>query len=202
MKRKICFFALTAFIVILCFSGGSTALLFFYPAGFAALGSFLWPDRVFPAEVTINRRHYRISAYCKPYAHDQNGKMMPAVLLCNLPLSPSNRSPHLKLFRDWIGVFQDPGEWFQVGRNYALIREGALISIPLEDDMKGWDTEYSVREDQDRIRYEIFPSGPQQPDHITISVPLRYLKDMPRTSAGGKTDAQGGLHFLPYRKPQ
>ncbi len=179
-------------------SGGAAAWIFLNPEASAAAGNILCPDRMIPVDAVLNQRSFRMKAYFKRRGGLlPDGSAAPAVLLCNLPLSPSSgHSPHLKLFRDRIGVFQTPADWFQVSPRYVLLREGSLLSVPLEDDMKGWDCEYTIREDRNRIRYEIFPNPPRQPDHIILTIELKDMQNMPKNSSGPQKD----IRFRPYRQ--
>ena len=179
-----------------CILGGVVILLFYCPTVFAEVCNILCPDQIVPIDLYRNGQHYQIQGYYKKHAHRQiDGQLSPAILLCNLPISTSSEhTPHLKLFRDWIGVFQSPDDWFRLTSHYVFIVEGALLSIPLEDDMKGWNCTYTVQKKLNQIRYEIFPAPPIQPDHLVISVPLQYMENIPQTSKNGEM-----IRYYPYR---
>ena len=172
MKNKFVFGAAACFLlpVVLVY------LYLFQPTVWAMLGDIFSPDKRCDAQVVINGRSHILPAYYKAGAAiNRNGEVVPALLLCNIPLSSGIE--HLKIFPDRIGVFQYPAKWFVVRKRYVLIREGALLMLDISDDMKGWGVNYRIREEEDSLIYEIPPS--EHRDSVKITIPKAFVRLVP-----------------------
>lgn len=151
-------------------------LYVFQPSVWATLGNIFFPDQRCEAQVVINGRTHVLPVFFKSRAAlDRNGKTVPALLLCNIPLSSGIE--HLKIFPNGIGVFQDPETWFAVRKRYVLIREGSYLTMDLSNDMKGWGVNYRIREEQDSVVYDIPPS--ERRDSVKITIPKSFVRLVP-----------------------
>ena len=151
-------------------------LYFFQPSVWALLGDIFFRDKRCDVQVVINGKPHVLPVFFKARAAlDRNGEPVPALLLCNIPLSSGIE--HLKIFPNGIGVFQDPENWFAARNRYVLIREGSYLTMDLSNDMKGWGVNYRIREEQDSVVYEI-PSSERR-DSVKITIPKSFVRLVP-----------------------
>lgn len=200
-KRALRILRLVLFLLLLgIFSYGFTALYFFCPKAWTVLGTLFAPDRVMEVRVSVDGRETSVPVFWKRHGHlDELGKEVPVLVVCGIPCK--NGRENLKIFPDGLGVFQNAEAWFCCSPRYLYLRSCALLTMPLEDDMKGWDTEYRIAEKDGTVHYEIFPAGPYRPHRIVFSLPKKMLSPVPPLGASGRYLARDGevLQCLPYR---
>ena len=135
-KKSIKILCITAVLVLI--AAGIAGSYWFCPVIYASFRSLFWPEKVYWIETLCGGKKYLLPLYykCEGYQSFRNIKL-PVLVLCNLPL-PSDSYQHLKIFPNGIGIFQTPAEWFVVRKNYLHLKSGSCLTIPVEDDMKGW----------------------------------------------------------------
>jgi len=152
-------------------------LYVWHPAVCTGIIGFFFPDEQYSISVRIGDLEHKLPLFYKRSAHEnERGNMGPALVLCNIPTSQGVE--HIKVFPDCLGVFQFPGKWFSVGRFSLMLREGARMTIPLEDDMKGWDREYHIEHRDNMFHFTIFPDE-QKKDPISFAIPEKLLERVP-----------------------
>ena len=182
--------------VFLC---GLAALYFFCPKAWTVLGTLFAPDRVSQVRVSVDGRETTVPVFGKRHGHiDDRGKEVPVLVMCGIPCK--NGRENLKIFPDGLGVFQDAEAWFCHSPRYLYLRSCARLTMPLEDDMKGWNTEYRIAEKDGTVHYEIFPAGPYRPHRIVFSIPKKMLSTVPPLGSAGRYLERNGevLRCLPY----
>ena len=200
-KRALRILRLVLFLLLLgVFSCVFTALYFFCPKAWTVLGTLFAPDRVAEVRVSVDGKTTTVPVFLKRHGHlDELGKGVPVLVVCGIPCGTGREN--LKIFPDGLGVFQNAEAWFCCSPRYLYLRSCALLTMPLEDDMKGWDTEYRIAEKDGAVHYEIFPVGPHRPERIVFSIPKKMLSTVPPLGAAGRYLARDGkvLRCLPYR---
>ena len=200
-KRSIRILRLVLLLLFLCvFLCGLAALYFFCPKAWTVLGTLFAPDRAAQVRVSVDGKATTVPVFWKRHGHlDDRGKEVPVLVVCGIPCGTGREN--LKIFPDGLGVFQDAKDWFCYSPRYLYLRSCALLTMPLEDDMKGWDTEYRIAEKDGGVHYEIFPAGPRRPERIVFSIPKKMLSSVPPLGAAGRYLARDGevLRCLPYR---
>lgn len=204
VNKGIKIFFLTA--VFILFSAGIVASYWFFPVIYASFRSLFWPEKVYWIETVCGGKKYLLPLYYKCEGHQsfRTNKKLPVLVLCNLPL-PSDSYQHLKIFPNGIGIFQTPAEWFVVRKNYLHLKSGSCLTRPVEDDMKGWETAYSITREKGKIFYKIAPShrkGRKRPS-IEFAVPEALFKNVPDLPCDYREEKRdkNKLYVLPYTKP-
>ena len=176
-------------IKILCVSGvitllaaGLTAAYWFCPVVYSALRCLFFPEQVYWINVACGGKEYRLPLYCKHNGHEtfENGKKSPVLVLCNLPLS-SEDYRHFKIFPNGIGVFQTPAEWFVITPRYLHLKSGSCLTVPIEEDMKGWESSYTIIRQNGKYIYSIAPpkGNHRNRPRIEFAIPEFLLKNIP-----------------------
>lgn len=187
-------------LLLLCvFSCGLAALYFFCPKGWTVLGTLFAPDHMAEIRISVDGIETTVPVFRKRHGHlNELGKEVPVLVMCGIPCK--NGRENIKIFPDGLGVFQDAEAWFCYSSRYLYIRSCALLTMPLEDDMKGWNAEYRITEMNEAVQYEIFPADPLRPNHIRFSIPKKILSSVPSLGTAGRYLARDGkaLQCLPY----
>lgn len=140
------------------------------------IGFFL-PDEQYRIPVRIGHKEYKLPLFYKRRAHENiRSEIVPALVLCNIPIAGEIK--HIKIFPDGLGVFQTPERWFSVGYFSLLLREGSCLTRPLEDDMKGWNTEYHIRHENGMYCFYIHPWDRIKAP-ISFAIPEKLLERIP-----------------------
>ena len=144
------------------------------PAVCMELVGFFFPDEQYRIPVRIGRKEYKLPLFYKKRAHEiDREEIVPALVLCNIPIAGEMK--HIKIFPDGLGVLQTPKNWFSVGYFSLLLREGSCLTRPLEDDMKGWNTEYYIRHENGIFYFYIHPwDRINEPISFAIPFSLAY----------------------------
>ena len=180
ISRKTKIFCFAGIVILL--AATLPAAYWFFPAVYATLRCLFFPEQVYWINVTCGGKEYRLPLYYKHKGHEtfESRKKFPVLVLCNLPLPPENYR-HLKIFPNGIGVFQTPSEWFVVTPNYLHLKSGACLTMPIEEDMKGWEANYNITRQNGRYIYNIAPSGEKRRNRprIEFTIPEFLLKNIP-----------------------
>ena len=138
------------------------------------LVGFFLPDEQYLIQVRIGHKEYKLPLFYKRRAHENiRSEIVPALVLCNIPIAGEMK--HIKIFPDGLGVLQTPEKWFSVGYFSLLLREGSCLTRPLEDDMKGWNTEYHIRHENGMFHFYIHPWD-RIKEPISFAIPEKLLE--------------------------
>jgi len=153
-------------------------IYFFRPEIWCMSVGRLFPDDRLDIPVEVSGKEYRLPLFFKRAAHNNlSGETAPALVLCNIPLSGGVR--HIKVFPDWLGIPLGADGDLTVGECCLVVRGGALDTWPLDEDIKGWNTEYRIVDHGDRVEYFILP-GREHRESIRFSVDKLMLARVPK----------------------
>lgn len=180
ISRKTKIFCLAGAVILLVTA--LPAAYWFSPAVYSALRCLFFPEKTYWINVSCDGKEYRLPLYYKLKGHGtfESPKKLPVLVLCNLPLPPEDYR-HLKIFPNGIGVFQTPSEWFVVTPNYLHLKSGACLTMPIEEDMKGWEAAYTIIQQGGKYIYNIAPSkgNRRSRPRIEFAIPEFLLKNIP-----------------------
>ena len=189
ISRKTKIFCLAGIVILL--AATLPAAYWFFPAVYATLRCLFFPEQVYWINVTCGGKEYRLPLYYKHKGHEtfESRKKFPILVLCNLPLPPENYR-HLKIFPNGIGVFQTPSEWFVVTPNYLHLKSGACLTMPIEEDMKGWEAAYTIIQQGGKYIYNIAPSkgNRRSRPRIEFAIPEFLLKNIPELTKSDRIE--------------
>ena len=58
-----------------------------------------------------------------------------------------------------------------------MLKEGAYFTLDLRDSMKGWNTDYTIKESGDDFIFSIMPS--READSVEIIIPRKIIEVIP-----------------------
>jgi len=200
MRRR-----LQLFFLIAGFLTGAAALLFFLhdfvPGGWAVLdilaGRGAFGRRQNDLTVKVDGQEQPVRIYAANLYPDGNrSDKQRTVILAGLVLKKQeDGKPEMvnwKIGRDFVGATHDHQEVFLPARWGLLAGEGIHTTYPIEDDMKGFDAEYTIADRGSFLNYSIVLPPGKGTKTIVFSIPKEKF-------GLGNDSRRKPLRVLPYR---
>lgn len=197
--RRILFFLIPGFLI--CAAAIPFCLHDFVPGGQALLdilvGRGTFGRRQNDMTVKVDGQEQPVRTYVATLYPDGNRSSKErTVILTGLVLKKREdgkpETVNWKVGHDFVGVTHDHEAVFLPARWGLLAGEGIHTTYPIEDDIKGFDAEYTIVDHDAFLNYSIvFPSG-KGTKTIVFSVPKEMLGIRNATH-------RKPLHVLPYR---